>query len=246
MKELLFVILFNLTVVAQQSPETSTPASSPAAQQAPTTKESAAPTTETSSPSAIPAQDANTGTVCDLSKNRSDGLAIISAHCHRESGISLSDSLRSSTTYISRKMLDGCTITRGLLLGYFNHKFNSDFSGVLGKLYVLRLPAGDYQFSDWQYTPLGSLGATERPAGIHPLTFAVAGGRAVYLGGFDPSIIEEGKNLFHSKVVTAWVLVHDDQSRDLPVFFNKCPGFDRNLLDIKVMDTSPWLPPQKK
>ena len=33
MKTLLFVILFSLTVVAQQSPETSTPASSPAAQQ---------------------------------------------------------------------------------------------------------------------------------------------------------------------------------------------------------------------
>jgi hypothetical protein len=33
LKKLLFVILFSLTVVAQQSPETSTPASSPAAQQ---------------------------------------------------------------------------------------------------------------------------------------------------------------------------------------------------------------------
>jgi len=33
MKKLLFVILFSLTAVAQQSPETSTPASSPAAQQ---------------------------------------------------------------------------------------------------------------------------------------------------------------------------------------------------------------------
>jgi hypothetical protein len=28
--------------------------------------------------------------------------------------------------------------------------------------------------------------------------------------------------------------------------FNKCPGLDRALLDVKVMDTSPWVPPQKK
>lgn len=235
MKKLLFVILFSLTVVAQQSPETPAPVSSPAAQQA--------PTTETSSPSAIPAKGASTGTACDLPKDSHDGFVIISATLppyEHHLGFPLLISYK-----YKPKDAGWLHNNKAIAIGYLN-KANSDFSGVLGKLYVLRLPAGDYQFSDWEYKPLGRMNATEQPAGIHPLTFAVAGGRAVYLGGFDPSIIEEGKNLLHQKVVAAWVLVHDDQSRDLPVFFNKCPGFDRNLLDVKVMDTSPWLPPQKK
>jgi len=244
MKQLLFVVLVSLTAIAQQSLETPAPVSSPAAQQAPTTKESATPTTETSSSSAIPAEGANTGIACDLPKDSNDGFVIISATLPPyEHHLGFPELIR----YTYKPKGGGWLKNKTLSISraqHFLHKADSDFDGVFGKLYVLRLPAGDYQFSDWEDEPLGMNG-TERPAGIHPLTFAVAGGRAVYLGGFDPSL-SEGKNLFHRKVDTTWILVHDDQSRDLPVFFNKCPGFDRNLLDVRVMDTSPWLPPQKK
>ncbi|HLX82346.1 MAG TPA: hypothetical protein VKR59_00515 [Terriglobales bacterium] len=247
MKQLLFVILVSLTAVAQQSsdtpaPDTPAPASSPAAQQAPTTKDSATPTTETSSPSAIPA-GASSGIACDLPKDLNDGFVIISATLppyehHPGFPLSIRYTYKAKGGgWLKNKSLD---ISRAQ---HVFHKAESDFDGVFGELYVLRLPAGDYEFSGWEDKPLGMNG-TERPAGIHPLTFAVAGGRAVYLGGFDPSL-SEGKNLLHQKVDSTWVLVHDDQSRDLPVFFNKCPGFDRNLLDVKVMDTAPWLPQKK-
>jgi len=244
MKQLLFVMLVSLTAIAQQSLETPAPVSSPAAQQAPTTKESATPTTETSSSSAIPAEGANTGIACDLPKDSNDGFVIISATLPPyEHHLGFPELIRYTYKPKGGGWLKNKTLSISRAQHFF-HKADSDFDGVFGKLYVLRLPAGDYQFSDWEDEPLGMNG-TERPAGIHPLTFAVAGGRAVYLGGFDPSM-SEGKNLFHRKVDTTWVLVHDDQSRDLPVFFNKCPGFDRNLLDVRVIDTSPWLPPQKK
>jgi hypothetical protein len=203
----------------------------------------ATPTPEASSPSDIPAQDANTGTVCDLSKNSSDGLAIISVTMPpREREVGFPESFR----YVYKPKDAGWLHNnKAIGIGYF-HAANSDFSAVLGKLYVLRLPAGAYEFQSWEYQPLGAMNGTVQPFGIHPLAFNVASGRAVYLGGLDPTIIEEGRNLLHQKTVEAWVLVHDDSSRDLPTFFNKCPGFDRNLLDIKVMDTSPWLPPKKK
>ncbi len=111
-------------------------------------------------------------------------------------------------------------------------------------MFILRLPAGTYQFTDWSYTPKrGTL--TEQPVGIGPLTFEVEKGRGVYLGGFDPAI-SQGKNLFHEKIDTAWVLVHDDRTRDLPVLLKKCPAFDSKQLDLSVMDTTPWLPKQKK
>ena len=250
MKQLLFVILVSLTAVAQQSSDTpasdtAAPVSSPAAQQAPTTKDSATPTAETSRPSANPAEGASSGIACDLPKDSNDGLVIISATLPPyEHHVGFPLLIRYTYKakgggWLKNKSLD---ISRAQ---HVFHKTDSDFDGVFGELNVLRLPAGDYEFSGWEDRPLGMNG-TEHPAGIHPLTFTVAGGRAVYLGGFDPSVIEEGRNLLHQKVDSTWVLVHDDQSRDLPVFFNKCPGFDRNLLDVKVMDTAPWLPQKKK
>ena len=56
----------------------------------------------------------------------------------------------------------------------------------------------------------------------------------------------KGKTCSMEKIDTAWVLVHDDRTRDLPVLLKKCPAFDSKQLDLSVMDTTPWLPKQKK
>ncbi len=52
---------------------------------------------------------------------------------------------------------------------------------------------------------------------------------------------------FTKRCIRHAVLVHDDQTRDLPVFFKKCPAFDPKMLDVKVMEmTTPWLPQKKR
>ena len=215
----------------------------PTPQQSPTAEKPVKPTTQTSNLPAVPPEDARTKDLCDLPKNSGDGLVIISATLPpktRHAGYPM----WFRYTY---KLKDAGWRHEGEILLNTHQGFRdapSDFDGVFGKLYILRLPAGSYQFKDWEYKPLVFRG-TEVPIGIHPLPFNVESGRAVYLGGFDPTLIE-GRNLLHLKINEAWPLVHDDQTRDLPVFFNRCPGFDRTLLDVKVMDTTPWRPPEKK
>jgi hypothetical protein len=120
---------------------------------------------------------------------------------------------------------------------------HSDFVGVDGKIYILKLPEGTYQFTGWNYGIVIST-LKQYPKGISPLTFNVEKGRAIYLGGFEPSTFK-GKNFVHETVYSAWVLVQDDRTRDLPVLFKRCPAFDPKMLDVKVMDTTPWLPQKK-
>jgi hypothetical protein len=169
---------------------------------------------------------------CDMPKDSSDGLAIFS-------GTLPPDFLWFNyTLHLASGKKKGIAVGQG--------QGASDFTDAYGRLFILRLPAGDYEFPTWQYQLYGSL-ETTHPLHIRPLTFSIQSGRATYIGGFDPVVFQHKGGLIRQSVADkAWVLVHDDQSRDLPVLFNKCPGLDRNLLDVKVMDTTPWLPSQKK
>jgi TPR repeat protein len=176
---------------------------------------------------------------CDLPKDSGEGLAIFS-------GTMPPGFARFSYFYepeSGSRLMKGLK-ERSINLRLEHGSITSDFTAVPGRLFILRLPAGTYEFHSWAYQSLAM--EEDRPRGIHPLTFGIEGGRAVYLGGFDPIVFQRKEGLFNTRVNKAWVLVRDDHTRDLPVLFNKCPGLDRALLDVKVMDTSPWLPPKKK
>jgi hypothetical protein len=176
-------------------------------------------------------KDANAKSPCDLPNDSRDGLAVFS-------GI-LPPPHNYAFTYKLKKK--GDVLDRSISLNYRDVR-NSDFDGVDGKIYILKLREGTYEFTDWNYgIEISTL--RDFPKGLSPLTFDVEKGRAIYLGGFEPSIFK-GKNFVHETVYSAWVLVQDDQKRDLPVFFKRCPAFDPKMLDVKVMDTTPWL--QKK
>ena len=191
----------------------------------------------TTNATTTPAAQTSGGDLCDLSKDSSDGVAIVSGTL--PPGFTQFAYVYKPGDGFKDRPFKERTINVGLDRGHIA----SDFTAVSGKLFILRLPAGTYNFQGWWY-----LNATEQvwPKGIHPLTFNVAAGRAIYLGGFDPIGLEEKKGLLHVIQERAWVLVHDDHSRDLPVFFARCPGFGQNLLDVRVMDTTPWLPPPRK
>ena len=80
---------------------------------------------------------------CDLSKDSGDGLAIFSGTLPLEH-------VRAFDYTLHRKG----TLTYKTIVWSFFEKSGSDFfTGEFGKLFILRLPAGTYQFTDWSYTP---------------------------------------------------------------------------------------------
>jgi hypothetical protein len=114
----------------------------------------------------------------------------------------------------------------------------SDFPGTFGKVYSLRLPAGNYQFLFWRYYAFRA-STTETPKDLHPLNFTVQAGRAVYVGGFDTIGFKKQQGIFHQMVEHDWVVVNDDRARDLPAFSRLCSSFDPGLIDVRVMDRAP-------
>jgi hypothetical protein len=178
------------------------------------------------------------GNECDLPKDSGDGFAIVSGTL--PPGFSMFNYSYKPGDGFEKRPFKERTISVGL--DGAGH-ISSDFTAVSGKLFILRLPAGSYYFEGWSF-----LNGREQvwPKGIHPLPFNIQAGKAVYLGGFDPLGVEGKKGMFHVVQERAWVLVYDDRKRDLPAFLNKCPGFAPSQLDVRVMDTTPWLPPPKK
>ena len=170
---------------------------------------------------------------CDLPKDSSDGLAIFSG--------TLPDNIE-WMNYIYVRQGAGFLSRKGFGLSRIHT--SSDFPAMFGKVYSLRLPAGNYQFLFWRYHAFRS-SVTETPKNIHPLNFTVQAGRAVYLGGFDTIGFKKQQGIFHQIVENDWVAVHDDRARDLPVFSGVCSAFDSSLIDIRVMDPAPWMPQQK-
>ena len=120
----------------------------------------------------------------------------------------------------------------------------SDFPDGFGRVFILRLSAGDYEFVDWSYKGFGKMGMS-KALGVKPLKFTVEAQHAVYLGNFDPYMFE-GRNLFGQTVVEPWLTIRDQSTRDLTAFQAKCPGFDVTQIDVKVMDPAPWIVHKKK
>lgn len=190
--------------------------------------------------SVLAAGRASAANECVLSKGSDDGLAIISGtlppvdrHLGSFAGIAFAYNHQGGV-WLTDKMI-------GVDRTVFFEKIKSDFTDVFGKLIVLRLPAGNYEFKYW--TVKFGMG-TRQPMHIQPLTFTVEAGRAVYLGSFD-TVVTQGETILHQTIDDPWVFVRDRHARDLPVFATKCPGFDPGLIDLKVMDTARWLPGQR-
>jgi hypothetical protein len=113
----------------------------------------------------------------------------------------------------------------------------SDFEGIFGRLYVLKLKAGDYEFRGWNYEDMR--GQNRTPLGIGKLPFRVTAGQATYVGSFDPKLVF-GKNALGQTIGRPWVTVSDQQARDLALFSRKCPAFDAGRIAVEIMDSAPW------
>ena len=188
---------------------------------------------------------ASAGT-CNLAKNSPYGLAIVSATLPpRPRGYVLDYPQWFSYTYDRKgssaltRVFTEKTLTVAKLIFYV--PIRSDFSGLFGKLFILRLRAGTYQFTKWVS---GAVLLRWRPLYLKPLTFNVAAGGLVYLGSFDPVLVD-GKNIFGQKSVTSWISIRDDYSRDISVFHEMCPQIDPQRIAVQVMNPAPWHPPRQ-
>lgn len=144
---------------------------------------------------------------------------------------------RAGATFLTKKFV---TLNRISMM----QSVSSDFSDTFGRIFILRLPAGDYEFQDWSYQGFGRPGAS-RALGVKPIKFTVEAQRIVYVGNFYPNMFE-AKNLLGQTVIDPWLTIRDQSTRDLTVFRTKCPNFDVTQIDVKVMDPTPWIVRQKR
>lgn len=110
----------------------------------------------------------------------------------------------------------------------------SDFAGTFGRLYVLKLKAGDYEFKTWSFTLAepGERTTVHTPAKTPAaLPFKVVAGRATYLGSFSASKAAERDIA---------VTIEDQSKRDVPVFAQKCPNVDAGLIDTRLIKIGSW------
>ena len=111
----------------------------------------------------------------------------------------------------------------------------SDFDGAFGRLYAVKVEAGDYEFRKWTFTQarIGERTATVRSPrkSVTPLPFKVAAGRVVYLGSFAPSAVSSGD---------LSVTIAEQSQRDIQALAKKCPNLDTGRIDIQPLQPGLW------
>lgn len=176
---------------------------------------------------------------CDFGKEADTGLVIVSGSLPDEvAGHGVPTSVFFEYNGVGKSFLSDSNILLNRKAGLFKSA-PSDFEERYGRLFVLRFKAGDYEFRSWYYQDAGN--SERRAVGLGSLPFRVEAGRATYLGSFSDNYRIIGKNLVGQVVGEAWYTVTDNQTRDLKVFAQKCPAFDAALIDVRVLDSSPWV-----
>jgi hypothetical protein len=98
---------------------------------------------------------------------------------------------------------------------------DSDFSDVCAHLFVIDLPAGDYEMTGW---------SVENDLHVHfyanpwtPAKFTIQAGKSTYVGNIHMGILS-GPNVWG--FAGAWPFLHDERARDIPVLERKYPAIN--------------------
>lgn len=114
----------------------------------------------------------------------------------------------------------------------------NDFEGSLGRLFVIKLPAGDHEFTDWQIVT-GSGVRIHPGKGTPHLSVHVQSGQVKYLGNFHGNLAR-GRNVFGLEFTADGVIsVNDRQERDLRILLMRYPQF-REKIKIDLIRQGPW------
>lgn len=122
---------------------------------------------------------------------------------------------RLTTRSDDRDLLDGRVVVKG---SHSSEALDINENGSSkGRLAILRLPAGEYEFFAWRLRRAGALGSTEYgPPQNFSHRFTVAPGSATYLGQLDLRMDSK----------SAAVAVSDRRGRDFALIQQKMPSLD--------------------
>jgi len=116
----------------------------------------------------------------------------------------------------------------------------SEFSDANGRLLVLSLRQGDYEFTSWQ---IGNGSVYFYPRKTPPaLQFHVKAGQVEYLGDLHGHLMF-GKNIFGLPVLAGgYPEIQDARARDIPILYERFPQF-RGKVTIELLTLGPWASP---
>jgi hypothetical protein len=169
---------------------------------------------------------------CDLSDPAASGLVVVSASTPASGEATDPISIWFHFNLVDRSTFSDETVM--IAREQFFKDVPSDFDGPFGRLYVLKLKAGEYEFRSWVFTQARSGAQTVPHTRKKPQTtlpFKVEAGRVTYLGSFAPSMISG-----HELSVT----VVDQNKRDMQALTKKCPDMDMSIVDSKPIKPGPW------
>ncbi|MGC3980370.1 MAG: hypothetical protein QM808_03835 [Steroidobacteraceae bacterium] len=111
----------------------------------------------------------------------------------------------------------------------------SDFSNGFGRLYALKLKAGEYEFKKWSFTQANpgerAVRTQSSSSSLSKLPFKVEPGKVIYLGSFVPSMVS-------NRELT--VSIADQGERDTQVFTQKCPTINASNIERRLIKSGVW------
>lgn len=101
----------------------------------------------------------------------------------------------------------------------------------IGRVAILRLPAGEYELYDWKLVEPSRYGGNAfNPARPFRYRFKIEGGRAVYLGNLDLRVTEQD---------TSRISIENKAQRDLALLAKKLPSMDIGQVPYRRLDVRP-------
>jgi len=138
--------------------------------------------------------------------------------------------LTSDFAEVSLSYINTLTKKRGRVTTDTTHGLvssNSDFKDIKGKLFVIKLKSGKYQFVDWTIKTRG-LGGDRYISSkdLKPISFEVKDGQVIYLGEFNIEMIAQ-KNFFGFSLVFGGELRRENSfNRDVEILKEKYPSIE--------------------
>lgn len=110
---------------------------------------------------------------------------------------------------------------------------DSDFKDVCARLFVVDLPAGDYDITGWNID--NGLKTYITPRQWVPARFTIQAGKATYIGNIHMGIAV-GQNVFTIHIIAGgWAFLHDERARDIPVLKQRYPTLDDGNITIGLV-----------
>ena len=129
---------------------------------------------------------------------------------------------------------------------FFLEFYPSEFSEDFGRLYVVKLKEGIYNFFSWHFRfgdEIGAIYSLEEEKIPQELKFNVIGGDVNYLGNLHLQLVLEEQHdspgVFN--FLDGYPVVRDMSERDLSIFWSRYPGLKSHKVEKKLLPLGPWV-----